>query len=87
MSVELTINVRTPLTDDDKALLSPFGVVMLTIANPNTPREAFPDEPPPPPRCASFNSDREVCVNEPGHAGPHAYQPLDDVIADVAEDE
>lgn len=86
MGIRLSIEMTSPLTPDDRDLLSGIAVLTLAIANHELARERFPetfpadeDEPaleteP----CALINpaSASEVCVSPVGHRGRHRFRRL-----------
>lgn len=76
MGIKLTLDVETPLSDDDRDLLAGISVMVLAIANRQdlADQEQAADDGPPP--CGALSHDGQCCTREEGHAGRHRYRPL-----------
>ena len=86
MSIKLSIEITSPLEDDDRDLLSGIAVMTLAIANHEMAKNAFPDafkeddEPeetkPTPVPCAFLDpgDGTRICIAEAGHRGRHRYR-------------
>ena len=76
MGIKLDISVETPLSDDDRDILSGIAVTLLAIANRQNLADQRQEEPEP---CGSVNRGADPptsCVKEVGHAGRHKFRPL-----------
>jgi hypothetical protein len=86
MGIKLSLDVETPLTDDDRDILAGISVMMLAVANRQNlaeqqmemevEEEEEEDEGEPMP-CGTFNAKREACGRELAHPGRHKYRPFD----------
>jgi hypothetical protein len=87
MSIKLSIEITSPLGDDDRDLLSGIAVMTLAIANHEMAKNAFPDafggddaaEATPTPGPCAFLDPRggtRICIAEAGHRGRHRYRTL-----------
>jgi hypothetical protein len=84
MGIKLSLDVETPLTDDDRDILAGISVMMLAVANRQNlaqqqmemevEQEEGEDEPQP---CGALNAKGEACAREAAHAGRHKYRPFD----------
>ena len=83
MGIKLSLDVETPLTDDDRDILAGISVMMLAIANRQNLAEQMQQrneegteegEPMP---CGALNAKGEACVKEATHPGRHKYRPFD----------
>jgi len=88
VSIELDIKITSPLTPDDKDLLSGVAVMVLAIANHELAKQAFPDTFPdeddedgtsvpevgPPPCGAASEDGMAVCMGGAGHRGRHRFR-------------
>ena len=82
MTVTLSIEITSPLTPDDRDLLSGIAVMTLAIANRELAQQGFPetfpsDEPTEPEfgesPCGAVNESGCICVSPVGHADPHRF--------------
>jgi hypothetical protein len=88
MSIRLSIEITSPLGDDDRDLLSGIAVMTLAIANHEMAKNAFPetfgDEPgaeatrPTPDPCAVLDARdaTRICIAEAGHRGRHRFRTM-----------
>jgi hypothetical protein len=83
MGIKLGIEIVSPLTEDDKELLSGIAVMTLAIANRELAKQGFPDtfpdedpEDEPPKDCAALDGTGGACVSPVGHMGRHRFRPL-----------
>lgn len=86
MGIRLSIEMTSPLTPDDRDLLSGIAVMTLAIANRELAQQGFPETFPPDEDehaleaepCAMINpaSASEVCVSPVGHRGRHRFRRL-----------
>ena len=87
MSIKLSIEITSPLGDDDRDLLSGIAVMTLAIANHEMAKNAFPetfgddaDEAPrPTPVPCAFLDARDatrICIAEAGHRGRHRFRTM-----------
>ena len=88
MSIRLSIEITSPLGDDDRDLLSGIAVMTLAIANHEMAKNAFPetfgDEPgaeattPTPGLCAFLDSEggSRICTGDAGHRGRHRFRTM-----------
>ncbi len=81
MGIKLSLDVETPLSDDDRDILAGISVMMLAVANrqnlaeqgeqaldPDGIERLF---------CGSVAPDASgSCVRVPGHSGRHKFRPL-----------
>jgi len=88
VSIELDIKIISPLTPDDKDLLSGVAIMVLAIANHELAKQAFPDTFPdeddedgtsvpevgPPPCGAASEDGMAVCMGGAGHRGRHRFR-------------
>jgi hypothetical protein len=82
MGIKLSLDVETPLTDDDRDILAGISVMMLAVANRQNLAqqqmemevEQEEDEPQP---CGALNAKGEACAREAAHPGRHEYRPFD----------
>ena len=89
MGIELNIRITSPLSPDDRYLLSGIAVMTLAIANRELASQGFPETFPPdettdpdisvPQPCGVVVvADGTVCIQTVGHRGRHRFrQPLD----------
>jgi hypothetical protein len=85
MGIKLSLDVETPLTDDDRDILAGISVMMLAVANRQNlaqqqmemevQQEEGPEEEAQP--CGALNGKGEACAREAAHAGRHRYRPFD----------
>ena len=77
MGIKLDISVETPLSDDDRDILSGIAITLLAIAN----RQNLADQDVPPRPCGEQHPDRpdRYCVAPVGHDGDHLYDELGDL--------
>jgi hypothetical protein len=100
MTIKLNIEIESPLTPDDRDLLSGIAVMTLAIANRELAQQGFPDTFPPdepqeeaePQPCGSMEFDQEsanatgrACASPVGHPGRHKYRPVITNIGSVPE--
>jgi len=88
VSIRLSIEITSPLGDDDRDLLSGIAVMTLAIANHEMAKNAFPetfgDEPgaeattPTPVPCAFLDARdaTRICIAEAGHRGRHRFRTM-----------
>ena len=88
MSIKLSIEITSPLGDDDRDLLSGIAVMNLAIANHEMAKNAFPkafgddDEAeatqPTPVPCALLDARNptRICIGDAGHRGRHRYRTI-----------
>jgi len=88
MGIRLSIEITSPLGDDDRDLLSGIAVMTLAIANHEMAKNAFPetfgDEPgaeatrPIPVPCALLDARdaTRICIAEAGHRGRHRFRTM-----------
>jgi hypothetical protein len=88
MGIRLGIEIISPLTDDDKELLSGIAVMTLAIANRELAKQGFPDTFPdedpddaPPEDCGALDGDGRSCTSPVGHMGRHRFRSLGDSVA------
>ena len=88
MGIQLNLTVTSPLTSEDRDLLSGITVMLLAISNRNLAQEAFPEVFQPaeeeqagvgtaaigPQPCGLVAEDGAVCVSKVGHRGRHRYR-------------
>jgi hypothetical protein len=96
VSIKLSIEITSPLEDDDRDLLSGIAVMTLAIANHEMAKSAFPDafkdddEPgetkPTPLPCAFLDpgDPTRICIGEAGHRGRHRFRTMATGDADAA---
>jgi hypothetical protein len=88
MSIRLSIEITSPLGDDDRDLLSGIAVMTLAIANHEMAKNAFPDafgdddeaeatQPTPVP-CALLDARNptRICIGDAGHPGRHRFRTM-----------
>ena len=76
MGIKLDVSVDTPLSDDDRDILSGIAVTLLAIANRQDLAEQRQEKPEP---CGSVQQGSDpptYCVKEVGHSGRHKFRPL-----------
>ncbi len=82
MTVTLSIEITSPLTPDDRDLLSGIAVMTLAIANRELAQQGFPetfppDEPTEQERgespCGAVDESGCICVSPDGHPEPHRF--------------
>jgi hypothetical protein len=80
--IKLSLDVETPMTDDDRDILAGISVMMLAIANRQNLAEQMErrneegtEEGEPMP-CGALNAKGEACVKEVAYSGRHKYRPL-----------
>ena len=85
MGIELDIKITTPLTADDKDLLSGVAVMVLAMADRELARQRFPETFPPDEEpikqglpCGATNpeNESEVCIGLVGHRGGHRFRAI-----------
>jgi len=87
VGIRLSIEITSPLTPDDKDLLSGVAVMTLAIANHEMAKNAFPDAfgdgdeagvTATPARCGFTDPKRpdRVCIADEGHGGRHKFRAL-----------
>ena len=88
MSIRLSIEITSPLGDDDRDLLSGIAVMTLAIANHEMAKNAFPetfgddDEAeatrPTPVPCALLDpkGGTRICIGDAGHRGRHRFRTM-----------
>lgn len=88
MSIRLSIEITSPLGDDDRDLLSGIAVMTLAIANHEMAKNAFPDAfggddaaeatRPTPVPCAFLDARdaTRICIAEAGHRGRHRFRTM-----------
>jgi len=88
MSIKLSIEITSPLGDDDRDLLSGIAVMTLAIANHEMAKNAFPDAfgeddaaeatRPTPAPCAFLDArdPTRICIGDAGHRGRHRFRRL-----------
>ena len=83
MGIKLSLDVETPLTDDDRDILAGISVMMLAVANRQNlaqqqmemeVQQEGEDEPQP---CGALNAKGEACAREAAHTGRHKHRPFD----------
>jgi hypothetical protein len=97
MSIRLSIEITSPLGDDDRDLLSGIAVMTLAIANHEMAKNAFPetfgDEPdaqaatpnqPVPCALLDARDATRICIAEAGHRGRHRFRTMAAGDADSA---
>ena len=94
MSIKLSIEITSPLENDDRDLLSGIAVMTLAIANHEMAKNAFPeafredDEPgePIPTPCAFLDpgDGARICIGDAGHRGRHRFRTIASGNADAA---
>jgi hypothetical protein len=96
MSIRLSIEITSPLGDDDRDLLSGIAVMTLAIANHEMAKNAFPEAfgdddeagatKPTPVPCAFLDARdaTRICIAEAGHRGRHRYRTIAAVDVDAA---
>jgi len=96
MSIRLSIEVTSPLAEEDRELLSGIAVMTLAIANHEMAKNAFPetfgddDEPdaakPAPSPCAFLDPEggTRICIGDAGHRGRHRFRTIGAGDADTA---
>jgi hypothetical protein len=87
MGIKLGIEIASPLTDDDKELLSGIAVMTLAIANRELAKQGFPDtfpdedpEDQPPKDCGALDGTGAACISPVGHMGRHKFRSLGDSV-------
>ena len=82
MGIRLSIEITSPLTPDDRDLLSGIAVMTLAIANRELAQQGFPETFPPDDgpdertaaACGAPGGDRAgICIREGGHRGRHRF--------------
>ena len=89
MSIKLSIEITSPLGDDDRDLLSGIAVMTLAIANHEMAKNAFPEtfgeepgaeaaRPNQPAPCAFLDArdPTRICIAEAGHRGRHRFRTM-----------
>jgi hypothetical protein len=86
MGIRLSIEITSPLTPDDRDLLSGIAVMTLAIANRELAEQGFPETFPPkedeqaadaqPCGLVNSASESETCVSPVGHRGRHRFRRL-----------
>ena len=86
MGIRLSIEITSPLGDDDRDLLSGIAVMTLAIANHEMAKSRFPETfgdddeaaTPTPSPCAFLDARdaTRICIAEAGHRGRHRYRTL-----------
>jgi len=96
MSIRLSIEITSPLGDDDRDLLSGIAVMTLAIANHEMAKARFPETfgdddaaeatGPTPVPCAFLDArdGTRICIAEAGHRGRHRFRTLAVGDADAA---
>jgi hypothetical protein len=85
MGIKLSLDVETPLTDDDRDILAGISVMMLAIANrQNLAQQQMgmevqqeEGEEAEPMTCGALNAKGEACAREAAHPGRHGHRPFD----------
>ena len=88
MGIKLSLDVETPLTDDDRDILAGISVMMLAVANRQNlaqqqmemevqQEEGEEEEEVEPALCGALNGKGEACAMVAGHPGRHRYRPFD----------
>jgi hypothetical protein len=88
MSIRLSIEITSPLGDDDRDLLSGIAVMTLAIANHEMAKNRFPETfgeddeaevaKPTPTPCAFLDArdPTRICIAEAGHRGRHRFRTM-----------
>lgn len=88
MSIKLSIEITSPLGDDDRDLLSGIAVMTLAIANHEMAKNAFPETfgedheaevtKPTPAPCAFLDpgDGTRICIGDVGHRGRHRFRAI-----------
>jgi hypothetical protein len=82
MGIKLSLDVETPLTDDDRDILAGISVMMLAVANrQNLAQQQMEmeveQEEDEPQTCGALNAKGEACAREIAHLGRHTFRPFD----------
>jgi len=96
MSIKLSIEITSPLAEDDRELLSGIAVMTLAIANHEMAKSAFPkvfgedDEPgattvvAAPCGFLDPSDGARICIGDAGHRGRHRFRTISAGDADTA---
>jgi hypothetical protein len=96
MSVKLSIEITSPLGDDDRDLLSGIAIMTLAIANHEMAKSRFPETfrdddeaeatSPTPGPCAFLDpaGGTRICIADAGHRGRHRFRVIAAGDADAA---
>ena len=96
MGIKLSIEITSPLAEEDRELLSGIAVMTLAIANHEMAKNAFPetlgddDEPEAtkavPVPCAFLDprDGARICIGDAGHRGRHRFRTIGAGDADTA---
>lgn len=84
MGISLKIEINSPLTTEDRDLLSGVAVMTLAIVNRELAQQHFPETFPPDEKadqaehepCGMEAGDGTVCVSQVGHRGRHRFRRL-----------
>jgi len=79
MSVKVSIEIDSPITDEDRVLLGNLGIMAVNVAtNGLTPSEDKPAEEvePAPQPCSATSDEGKVCIALAGHRGRHTFRPI-----------
>jgi hypothetical protein len=75
MGIRLTLDIVTPLSDDDRDILAGISVMVLAIANrQDLDAQQMADDDGPRP-CGALDAKGRICVSEVGYEGRHTYRP------------
>ena len=87
MGIRLSIEITTPINDDDKQMMA--GVAAMTFAIANSEQmeaqdQAEQEESGEPMPCGSVSQEvGGICIREVGHSGRHKYRPAAEVYPDL----
>ena len=87
MGIRLSIEITTPINDDDKQMMAGVAAMTFAIANSEQMQaqdEAERAESGEPDPCGSVSQgEGGICVKDVGHAGRHKYRPAAEVYPDL----
>ena len=87
MGIRLSIEITTPIDDDDKQMMAGVAAMTFAIANSEQMQaqdEAEQEESGEPEPCGSVSQEvGGICVREAGHSGRHKHRPAAEVYPDL----
>ena len=86
MGIRLSIEITTPINDDDKQMMAGVAAMTFAIANSEQMQaqdEAERAESGEPDPCGSVSQKGGICVKDVGHSGRHKYRPAAEVYPDL----
>jgi len=86
MGIRLSIEITTPIDDDDKQMMAGVAAMTFAIANSEQMQEqaeAEQEETGEPEPCGSVSPENGICVKEAGHSGRHKHRPAAEVYPDL----